>query len=99
MVERVDHWNADAETLRAEKREGQVTSEMAALEKALMALRGRVEQVEERLAPVLRSVDEAKNAENPCEVLVPLADSIRGVRERVDRLGGRLMDILARLEL
>ncbi|HEA68110.1 hypothetical protein LCGC14_2869620 [marine sediment metagenome] len=81
------------------EREPHVQRESSGIGTALSELAGNIDELENRLCPVLidpvPSTDEAKEQ----EALVPLAEDLRAHKDRIYRLNDKINDIRNRIEL
>jgi len=77
----------------------QVVEQLNSLDGNVESLENIVNELGERLLPLLTESSIAKDEAQVDERLVPLANSIRVERKRVQVLYDRISDILKRLEL
>ena len=87
-------------TERAVSRETQVEEQCIRLQEAVDLLLERAERMESYLSKVLQpSLSEKLIDAAPEEMLVPLADFMRGLVRKVSHASDRLCDLTSRLEL
>lgn len=80
----------------------QTSSQFNALERAVLENEKLMKELEDRLAPILRSESETpinKNPEPPREHLVPLADALRNVGDAAIRTNTAILSLLKRAEI
>jgi len=83
-------------------RQSQVNEKLSQTNNAVEELADTVTELCSRLECVTAQEPPGTNAKaegQPCKVLVPLADKINGLRDRIISQRGRLQSLLARLEL
>lgn len=82
-------------------RETQVSREVGLLNSEIERLEADVSRLLGGLAPVLRTPDPSAGEDQkmPAESLVPLADTLRSFRERIDHVRETAADAYQRLEL
>lgn len=81
------------------QRVGQVGEQLKAMEERIDSLYDCASKLEERLGPILQDKPNVKNAEEPQQELVLLANRIRGYTVRITTTIEALRDITARIEL
>ena len=86
-----------------EARQGQTTEQIEQLDKCISILSDSVEQLTDRLSRTLRSSpglgSGSGGEDKPEDELVPMANSIRQLKQRVGITNKEIQDILSRLEL
>ena len=82
-----------------ERKEGQVRAQITRQEAALEALAGTVGRLEELLSAFLLLPSDCEDISEPEQELAPLAVRIRENLRRIEKQEGRLIGIIARLEI
>lgn len=91
---------ADRISGAVEARQPFVMGAFKRVEIAATRLTKRVEEIESRLCPVLRSTTATPGPSNPAESsTVPLADSLTDLADAIDRATDRIQGLLDRLEV
>jgi len=83
------------------ERQGQTTEQIEQLDKCISILSDSVEQLTDRLSRTLRNSPGLGlgGEDKPEDELVPMANSIRQLKQRVGITNKEVQDILSRLEL
>lgn len=91
---------SESAALKADEPRSEVQEQINECELALSRGCEIQKEVEGRLISVLRNEEtKEKEAQDPEEALVPLADSLRNICENIERLNCGYKDILERLRL
>jgi len=95
-----ERYNVSPENIPSASRITQVAAEFAEMDGRLEELSKTIETLVNRLQPVLREVEPARNSEKAVmPPAVPLAEHLRQRRYTISIYVGRLSDLLERLEL